>query len=253
MSLPVNTYFTSRATVRKFDHTRQLSAEMLTTLLAAASHAPNTGNMQTYCAIVSATPEEVAALALAHFSQPAASGAQALVTFCADLNRFNRWCRLNNAEPGLDNLQGFLWAAMDATIFAQQFVTVAEQAGLGTCYLGTTTYNAAQIAETLDLPVGVVPVISVAVGWPAEMPQQSTERLPLEAVAHVGKYRNPSDGEIREMYAEEEALPANREFVAANGKENLAQVFAQIRYPKEANEHFSRVYREFIKSKGIEI
>lgn len=97
-----------------------------------------------------------------------------------------------------------------------------------------------------------MPVTTIAVGWPAANPPV-TERLPLDAVVHVGRYHTPSDEEIAAFYAEEEALEANRKFVEENGKENLAQVFADIRYPRESNEHFSRVYREFIKSRGIEI
>ncbi|MDE6556664.1 MAG: nitroreductase family protein [Duncaniella sp.] len=252
MNSEINPYFSTRRTIRKFDRTIPLERSALKEILAAAAHAPNTGNMQVYCVVISDTEEEVGALAPAHFSQPASVGASALLTFCVDLNRFNHWCRINGADPGLDNLQGFLWATMDATIFAQQFVTIAEQSGLATCYLGTTTYNAAQIADTLKLPQGVVPVITVAVGWPADDPAV-TERLPLEAIVHEGYYHTPSDDEIRNMYAEEESLETNQKFVSENGKENLAQVFTDIRYPREANEHFSRVYREFIKSRGIEI
>ena len=48
-------------------------------------------------------------------------------------------------------------------------------------------------------------------------------------------------------------MPENRRFVEENNKQNLAQVFAEVRYPREQAEHFSRVYKEFLKSRGISI
>lgn len=245
-------YFSSRRTIRKYDSTRQVDTSMIDKMLEDAARAANTGNMQTYSVIVTTDPEEIAKLAPAHFSQPAITNAKAVLTFCLDINRFNRWCRLNNADPGLNNLQGFTWGVIDTSLFAQQFVTIAEMNGLGTCYLGTTTYNAGQIAEVLSLPSDVVPVVTVTVGYPAESPELQ-ERLPIEAIVHHGHYKNPSDDALVGFYAEKEALPASKQFVKENNKENLAQVFAEVRYPKSANEQFSRVYKEFMKNQGINL
>lgn len=163
-------YFSTRRSIRRYDASRNVDRQMLMDLLGRAVHAPNTGNMQTYSVILTTDPEVIASLAPAHYNQPAISGAKAVATFCLDFNRFNRWCALGGAQPGLDNLQGFTWGVIDTSIVAQQFCTLAEMEGLGTCYLGTTTYNAGMIAETLGLPREVVPVITVTLGYPAEDP-----------------------------------------------------------------------------------
>lgn len=245
-------YFSGRATVRAYDHSKPLGKQQLIDMLQLASHAPNTGNIQLYSVVLTMEPERIAALAPAHFSQPASTGAQAMLTFCVDLNRYEQWCKVNGTESGMNNLQGFIWGAMDATIFAQQFVTIAEMSGLGTCYLGTTTYNARQIADTLKLPKGVMPVITVAVGHPIAHAPVS-ERLPIEAIVHTEEYDNPNDEKIRAIFAEKESLPANSKFVAENGKTNLAQVFAEVRYPKAASEHFSKIYADFLAENGVEM
>ena len=177
--MDTSNYFSTRRTIRRYEPSRPVSIELIDKMLEDAARAANTGNMQTYSVIVSTDPEEIARLAPAHFNQPAITGAKAVLTFCIDFNRFNRWCRINGTEPGLNNLQGFTWGVIDTSIFAQQFVTISEMNGLGTCYLGTTTYNAGQIAETLGLPSDVVPVITVTVGYPAESPELQ-ERLPSE-------------------------------------------------------------------------
>lgn len=245
-------YFSTRRTVRAYDLSRPVPAALLRTIAEKAMRAPNTGNMQLYSVVATTDPEGIAALAPCHFSQPAAKGAGALLTFCLDLNRYDRWCRMGGAVPGMGNLQGFTWGVMDTAIFAQQFCTIAEMEGLGTCYLGTTTYNAPEISRLLHLPEGVVPVITLAVGWPAEEPEL-TERLPVDCIFHEGAYRTLSDAELSDAYAEKENREDSRRFVAENAKRNLAQVFAEVRYPRAANEQFSAVYRDFLRARGIEL
>lgn len=245
-------YFSTRRTIRKYDASRDISEAAIKEMLQAAAQAPNTGNMQIYSVVITKSEEGKKALAPAHFNQPSVMGASAVLTFCIDLNRFNHWCRINDATPGLNNLQGFTWGVIDATIFAQQFCTIAEMNGLGTCYLGTTTYNAETIAKALELPDGVIPVITLTVGYPAENPQIS-DRLPIDAIAHSEKYHSADSAEIKHIYSEKESLPSSEQFITENSKDNLAQVYAEVRYPKDANEKFSQVYKGFLKNQGIDI
>lgn len=243
-------YFRNRRTVREFDK-REVPAEEVERLLEVAAEAPTTGNMQLYCAVVS-TGEEKGRLNGAHFNQPAAVNAPMLVTFCADFNLFYRWCDLNDAKPDYGNLQGLLMGVFDAVIYAQQFVTLAELNGLGTCYLGTTTYNVRMIAEELRLPKMVIPLLTVAVGYPASVPA-NPGRLPKEAYVHKGHYAERSDDEIRALFADKEARDDSKGYVAENGKETLAQVFTDVRYPKAMLEEFSGILHEFLKENFGEI
>lgn len=235
--------FSSRATVRNYD-SRDIPDALIAEMVAEASHAPNTGNMQWYSVIVTRDKVLKKALAPFHFSQPQVENASAVLTFCLDLDRFERWCRLNGAEPGYENFQSLTAALIDTSIFAQQFCTIAEMHGLGTCYLGTTTYNAPQIAEVLGLPDRVVPVTTITVGYPASDVCASW-RLPLEAVMHSEKYHCPTDDDIRTWYAPLEA--ESHHFAVENNKKTLAQVFTDIRYPKKSNEEFSGIFLSFLK------
>lgn len=248
----IDKYFNTRRTVRKYDPSRDVPESEIMKMLEAAAQAPNTGNMQIYSVIITKSETQKAALSPAHFNQPSVKGASAVLTFCIDLNRFNRWCQINDAIPGMNNLQGFTWGVIDTTIFAQQFCTIAEINGLGTCYLGTTTYNAEAIAKVLALPEGVIPVITLTVGYPAENPEVS-DRLPIEAIAHHEQYHLADASEINEIYHAKEQLPSSLKFIEENGKENLAQVYAEVRYPRDANEKFSHIYKEFLKNQGIQL
>lgn len=239
----------NRRTIRKYSD-QDISEELLNSLLTTACRAGTTGNMQLYSVIVTRDTERKKLLAPAHFNQPTVMAAPVVLTFCADYNRFIKWCELNNAVPGYDNFQSFMAAMMDSLLVAQQFCVAAEECGLGTCYLGTTVYNADQLIELLELPKFVVPIITVTVGYPALIPEQ-VERLPLNAVIHRETYKDYTPANIRELYREKEELPINRQYVKENNKETLAQVFTDVRYTKASNEAFSEVLLKVLKDQGF--
>ncbi len=245
--MDIDRYFANRRTVRRYT-TQEVAPELLTQLLEEATHAPNTGNMQLYSVIVTRSEEGKRALAPLHFNQPAATGCSVLLTFCIDINRFNLWCKEGNADAGFGNLQMLLAGAIDASLFAQQFNTLAEMHGLGCCYLGTTAYNAPEIAKVLELPDGVVPLVSLTVGYP-EGEAPLSDRLPLEAIVHDEKYRQYTPEQIREIYAGQENSADSKRFIEENGKSTLAQVFAEVRYPRATNEAFSKTLQEYLEEK----
>jgi len=176
--------------------------------------------------------------------------APVLLTFCADFNRFSRWCLLNNAVPGYDNFLSFMTAAIDALLVAQTVCIAAEARGLGICYLGTTTYTADKIIEVLKLPRGVVPVTAVTLGWPAEIPDQP-DRLPAEAVVHKEVYTDYPDKEIERFYSVKERREDSRQFIRENNKSTLAQVFTDVRYKKEDNIYFSKILLKVLEDQGF--
>ena len=219
-------------------------------ILEAGTRASTTGNMQLYSIIVTTEEEMKEKLSPCHFNQSMVKEAPVTLTFCADFNRFNLWCEQRKAEPGYDNFLSFFTAAIDALLVAQNICVAAEDAGLGICYLGTTTYMAGKIIEILDLPRGVVPVTTVTVGYPDEWPE-TTDRLPLEAVVHRGKYHAYSEVDINEHYREKELMASYQAFVKEHNKETLAQVFTDVRYKKEDNILFSKSLLDILTRQGF--
>ena len=241
----------SRRTIRKYT-AQDIPDALLNELLETAARASNTGNMQLYSVVVTREQANKEKLAPAHFNQPMITTAPVVLTFCADANRFVKWEEQRHAVAGFDNFQTFIASTIDAMLFAQSFCTAAEEAGLGICYLGTTTYNADKIIEALSLPRLVVPIVTVTVGYPDGMPDQ-VERLPLEAVIHQEAYVDYTPVSIDTLYRDKEALEANRQFVRENGKETLAQVFTDVRYTKANNEYFSDVLLKVLREQGFMI
>jgi nitroreductase len=235
----------NRRTIRKYS-SESVDDRLLNELLEKGCRASTTGNMQVYSIIITRDEKKKMQLAPLHFNQKMVTEAPVVLTFCADFNRFNKWCRLREAEPGYDNFLSFMTAAIDALLVAQTVCIAAESKGLGICYLGTTTYNAHKIIELLMLPKGVVPVTTVTVGWPSEKPEQP-DRLPLEAIIHKETYADYSVEDIERYYKEKEERKDSKQFVIENNKATLAQVFTDIRYKKEDNEYFSGILLKVLK------
>ena len=242
-------FLTSRRTIRQYTN-EQIPADLLQNLLQAAAQSSNTGNMQAYSVVVSTNSEIKNLLAPAHFNQPMVAQAPVVLTFCADFNRFTQWCEQRDAQPGYANFQSFMAAAIDAVIFAQTFAVAAETAGLGICYLGTTTYNAQEIIDVLQLPQLVVPVTTITLGYPAHEPPV-TDRLPMRSVVHTERYQPFDAADIDTLYEEKEALQQYKQFVADNKKQTLAQVFTDVRYTQKNNEFFSEKFLRALAQQGF--
>lgn len=242
-------FLTERSSIREYTD-KPIDKTLLNKLLQAAAQASNTGNIQAYSVVITTDYEIKEKLSPSHFNQKMVTNAPAILTFNADFYRFSKWCELSEAEPGYNNFQSFVAAAVDAIIFAQTFAIAAERVGLGICYLGTTTYNAGEIIDILQLPKLVVPITAITVGYPAASIEK-TDRLPLEAIVHHETYKDYSSDSIKELYAEKENSPFYKNFVAENNKETLAQVFTDIRYPKKNNEFFSEKFLEVLKRQGF--
>jgi nitroreductase len=224
--------------------------KILDKILEAGFRASTTGNMQVYSVIVTKDEAKRKELFKLHFNQKMVEQAPVLLTFCADFNRFNKWCKQRKAEPGYDNFLSFFTAAIDALLVAQNACVAAEDFGLGICYLGTTTYQVDKLIDFFDLPKGVVPVTTVVVGYPAENPEQA-DRLPAKGVVHYEKYSDYSSEGIDEIYAEKESLPITQKLLEENQLETLAQIFTQNRYKKADNLHFSKVLLKVLEQQGF--
>jgi nitroreductase len=239
----------NRRTIRKYSE-KSVDDTLLKDILNAGCRTSTTGNMQVYSIIIVRDKGKKKELAPLHFNQKMITEAPVVLTFCADFNRFNKWCKNRRAEPGYDNFLSFMTAAIDALLVAQTVCIAAEANGLGICYLGTTTYMANGIIDVLKLPKGVVPLTTVTLGWPAEEPEQ-VDRLPLEAIIHDEIYKDYSEADINCYYHEKEERSDSKKFIVENKKETLAQVFTDVRYKKEDNVHFSKMFLQVLKDQGF--
>jgi FMN reductase [NAD(P)H] len=240
---------TTRRTVRQYSE-RAIEQELLNELLSNAARTQTMGNLQLYSVVVTRSAEGKAALAPAHFNQPMVKEAPVVLTICADFNRTSQWAKNRKAEPGYANFLSFINAATDALLYTQTFCNLADEEGLGYCYLGTTVYMPQMIIDTLQLPKLVMPVATLTLGWPAEEPNLS-DRLATDAFVHHETYKDYTPQAIDTYYLAKEQLEENRHFVEINQKETLAQVFTDIRYTRKDNEAMSENLLKTLKLQGF--
>ena len=244
----LDTIFNHRS-IRKYK-SLPVSDEILDKVLQAGSRASTTGNMQVYSVIITKDEDLRKQLWEAHFKQDMVLQAPVHMTFCADFNRFTKWCKQRKAVPGYGNFLSFFAAAIDALLVSQNVALAAEAHGLGICYLGTATYMADRIVEILELPELVVPVTCIVMGYPDEQPGL-TDRLPMNSIKHEEKYKEYLPEDIDMIYKEREESSLTKELLAINKKETLAQIFTDNRYTEKDNIYFSERFIDTIKKQGF--
>lgn len=235
----------TRRSIRRYQD-KDVDNTLLTRLIKEAERTQTMGNLQLYSVVVTRSKELKAKLAPAHFNQPMVTGAPVVLTFCADYRRTTLWAEQRQATPGYDNPLSFVNAMTDALLFCQTFCNLAEEEGLGCCFLGTTVYQPQSIIDTLQLPELVFPVATITVGWPDENPPLS-DRLPVSTIIHEETFHDYSAADIDKAYAYKEQLDENKEFVKINNKQTLAQVFTDCRYTKADCEAMSETLLEALR------
>lgn len=177
-----------------------LAAGTVETLVAAAQSAATSSNMQLWSVIAVTDPATKALLGEVAHHQKHVPQAPLVLVFLADLSRA---ARLGAAEgmrlEGLDYLESFVVAAMDAAIAAQNAAVAAESLGLGTVYLGAIRNDPAQVAAALKLPAGAMAVVGLVVGHIAQ-PGSVKPRLAQAAVLHRETYQVPDETKLRADY-----------------------------------------------------
>ena len=235
----------TRRSIRRYQD-KDVDNTLLTRLIKEAERTQTMGNLQLYSVVVTRSEELKAKLAPAHFNQPMVTGAPVVLTFCADYRRTTLWAEQRQATPGYDNPLSFVNAMTDALLFCQTFCNLAEEEGLGCCFLGTTVYQPQSIIDTLQLPELVFPVATITLGWPDESPPLS-DRLPVSTIIHEETFHDYSVADIDKAYAYKEQLDENKEFVKINNKQTLAQVFTDCRYTKADCEAMSETLLEALR------
>jgi nitroreductase len=233
--------------------------DLLTEILEAGLRTSSSGNMQTYSIIITRDKALREQLYAAHMEQHMVLEAPLFLTFCADFNRMRHWLRISDApHDGFDNLMGFMEAAIDAILVSQTVALAAESHGLGICYLGSTLAQCDQVGRILCLPEHVVPVVGFPLGYPAENPAPR-DRLPLAGLVHHETYHDYTDGQVRDIYREREvkgwdrymSYPDLRQMIEESGVENLAQVYAIVKYTRAFNERHAKTISNYLKEQGF--
>jgi nitroreductase len=170
----------------------------LETLVAAAQSAATSSNLQTWSVVAVEDPSRKEKLSQLANNQAHIRQCPLFLVWLADLARLTHIAESRGLpHEGLDYLEMFLMAAIDATLAAQNAVAAAESLGLGTVYIGALRNKPEEVAEVLGLPKQVFAVFGLCVGYANGTVETAIKpRLPQTTVLHRETYKLPPEEDI---------------------------------------------------------
>lgn len=177
--------------IRKFEPT-SVPDEHVRAAVTAAQRAATSSWIQAYSLLQVRDPGTRRALVPLVGDQPQVAEAGAFFVIVGDTRR-HRLLAERAGAPYAANLEVFMLATIDATLFAQNLALAFESQGYGICFIGGLRNELAAVDRLLDLPHGAFPLFGLTVGVPAEAPAPRP-RLAAEAVWFQDRY--PSDDEL---------------------------------------------------------
>ncbi|MEE2972727.1 MAG: NADPH-dependent oxidoreductase [Planctomycetota bacterium] len=179
--------------IRKF-RSDPVPDDVLQRAVRAGQQAATSSNIQAYCAIRVRDEERLTRLVQLTGGQAKVAMCGAFLVICGDTRR-HRLVAQRAGEPHVSNLEAFMLATIDATLFAQNLVIALEAMGWGTCYIGGLRNDLPAVHELLGTPDGIWPIFGLCIGRPDQDPET---RPRLEPNAVLFEERYPDDGEMLE-------------------------------------------------------
>ena len=159
-------------------------------LVAAAQSAATSSNLQTWSVVAVEDVERREQLSQLAGNHAHIRQCPLFLVWLADLARLTQIAASRGLpDAGLDYLEMFVMATVDAALAAQNAAVAAESLGLGTVYIGAMRNHPEQVAALLELPPQVFAVFGMCVGYAdPEKPAAVKPRLPQAAVLHRETY-----------------------------------------------------------------
>jgi FMN reductase (NADPH) len=225
--------------IRRFEPS-PLPREVVRAAVEAAQQASTSSNVQAYSCLWVRDAGKRAALAELCGDQSQVERAGAFFVVAGDLRR-HRAVADAKGVPCRANLETFLLAAVDASLFAQNLALAFESTGHGVCFIGGLRLALPEVDRLLEIPDGVLPFYGLCAGKPAEDPGRRP-RLPLDAVLFEDRY--PSREEVeRGIAAYDETMAAYYERRGKPGHDwsgGIARKFAERRRDHLADYYASK-------------
>lgn len=220
-------------------------------MVAAAQSAATSSNLQTWSVVAVEDPARKDILAQLAGNQAHIRQCPLFLVWLADLARLHHLA-IQRGLPaqGLDYLEMFLTATIDAALAAQNATIAAESLGLGTVYIGGMRNHPEKVAETLQLPPHLFAVFGLCVGYPdPAKPASVKPRLPQSAILHRETYHLAQQeeaiaeyNEIMQKFYESQQMNVAGDWVehslkrvatpaSLNGRERLQEILHKLGFP----------------------
>jgi len=188
----------SHTSVRKFKE-QLVDDQLLKEIIQASQYASTSNHIQAYTMIRVKDQDKKKTLANLTGDQPYVEQCPVFLVFCADLNRLEKACRMNNEIIESSSTEVFIMATVDTALIAQNIMIAAESAGLGGVYIGGIRNNPQAVCDLLQIPHHVYPVFGMCLGYPEKI-NATKPRLPLSLILKEDTYSTDGDEEQLKKY-----------------------------------------------------
>jgi FMN reductase (NADPH) len=254
LSTPTINQIYQHASVRKYKPD-PVPNSIVEEIIAASQRSSTSSNLQIWTVVAVTNERKRARLMEICNNQKHILQAPLFLTWCADISRLGRICRLLGYQFDPAYVENFLVSAMDATIAMQTAALAAESMGLGMCYIGAIRNNPLEAVELLELPELVFPICGMTVGWPDETPFKKP-RLPLEAILHWESYGVDDEETLLRQYDQEmfDTGIFGNDLVPVQGREGETRKFSWMERSARKVTRPARAHtRQDAKEQGFEL
>ncbi len=154
----------------------KIHKSVLYKILDAARWAPSAGNLQSWEFVIVEEETAKRQLASAALGQEFVAGAPTVVVVCADTER---------SAVKYGSRGKFFYSLADACAATQNLLIAAAAMDVATCWVGAFDVN--QVRDVLRIPEGIIPIVIVPLGRPAEEAHPSS-RTSLGNIVHFETY-----------------------------------------------------------------
>jgi len=189
-----------RRSIRKFER-KPVSKRILEKLVEAGQRAPSNCGVQPYSLIIVEDDEKRERILDVIGRQGFMEEAPVWIIVCCDWARPLKLFEILEVDIELGQTYKLVLGIIDATLVAENIVTAAEIMGLGSVFVGSVWRSLRRIAQILQLPANVLPILLLCIGYPSESPPKRP-RWPLKAVMHENRYVMPDERMMRNYYIE---------------------------------------------------
>ncbi|MFQ5409917.1 MAG: nitroreductase family protein [Anaerolineales bacterium] len=175
-----------------------LPTEDVDTMMRLAQRASSGGMAQVY-SVIRITDPALRERISRRIGQPVVRRAAEYFIFCMDIHRMRRLLAHRGAKLGMGPLIALIYGIIDCCLSSSSMALAAEAMGYGICYVGAVQRALEDLVVELELPEGVLPLLSLCVGVPDE-DAPLRPRLPTDIVFHENVYREPTEADLERCY-----------------------------------------------------
>jgi nitroreductase len=215
--------FLEHRTIRRFSPA-SVSEEDIAGLVAAAQSAATSSNLQSWSIVSIQDPERRLQIANLCGGQKQIITAPWFFAFIADLHRIDQYAQAAGIQAdGLDTVEMFTVAAIDAALAAERMVCAAEAIGLGICYIGALRNEPGEVQKLLSLPTRTVGLFGLCIGHPspeakaAIKPRLAQDQVWFRETYSQSLSSNEYDARAAEFFTNQ-GMPSDASWAAKSGE-----------------------------------